>query len=314
MVGPGAKFPRRKEAAIAALLTQRNVEEAARVAGVGHTTLLRWIRDREFAAAYRKARCATYRQAIGRLQQASGAAVTALLKVLFDPGAPRPARLRAADSVLSHAKVAIEMEEIGARLSEVKRVREASKPMRRRKGDGVPAADARGSAPIAGHGAKFPRKKEAAIVALLTQRNVEEAARVTGIGTQSLYRWMRDPGFAVSYLEARLAAFGQAGARLQRASSPAVTVILKIMADPGTPAGMHVRAADLVLKHATDASEEDVAASLSDSERALGVAVPHGDRRTFDDEDPPPFTVILQPWTPASLAARTRGSVPKVAA
>jgi hypothetical protein len=34
------------------------------------------------------------------------------------------------------------------------------------------------------HGSKFGRKKEDAIAALLSQRNVEEAARVAGIGTE----------------------------------------------------------------------------------------------------------------------------------
>jgi hypothetical protein len=34
---------------------------------------------------------------------------------------------------------------------------------------------------MTGHGAKFARKKEEAIVALLTQRNLEESARSIGI-------------------------------------------------------------------------------------------------------------------------------------
>jgi hypothetical protein len=112
--------------------------------------------------------------------------------------------------------------------------------------------------PRAGHGAKSVRKRDEAIVALLTQRSVEEAARVAGIGTATLYRWMKNPEFAAAYRAARLAAFGQADARLQKASEPAVTTILKIMVDPGAPVPIQVRAADLVLKHATDASEEDI--------------------------------------------------------
>ena len=56
MVTPGSKFTRKKEEAIAALLTQRNVEEAARAAGVGTQTLLRWLKVPEFQAAYREAR------------------------------------------------------------------------------------------------------------------------------------------------------------------------------------------------------------------------------------------------------------------
>jgi transcriptional regulator with PAS, ATPase and Fis domain len=43
-----------------------------------------------------------------------------------------------------------------------------------------------------GHGTKSGRTKEIAIAALLTQRNVEKAARVARIGTQTLYRWMKE--------------------------------------------------------------------------------------------------------------------------
>jgi len=59
MVGHGAKFGRKKEEAIAALLTQRNIEEAARTAGVGTQTLLRWLKVPEFETAYREAAACT---------------------------------------------------------------------------------------------------------------------------------------------------------------------------------------------------------------------------------------------------------------
>ena len=67
---------------------------------------------------------------------------------------------------------------------------------------------------MTGHGAKFGRKQEEAIAALLTQRNVEEAARATGVATKTLLRWMQIPEFNAAYREARRAAFGQATARL----------------------------------------------------------------------------------------------------
>jgi hypothetical protein len=44
-----------------------------------------------------------------------------------------------------------------------------------------------------GHGAKFSRKMEEAIAALLTQKNFEEAARVVGVGTATLLRWQKLP-------------------------------------------------------------------------------------------------------------------------
>ena len=84
MTGHGAKFGRKKEEAIAALLTQRNVEEAAKYVGISTRTLLRWIKEPEFQAAYREARRAAYSQAVARLQQGATAAATTLIKVLLD--------------------------------------------------------------------------------------------------------------------------------------------------------------------------------------------------------------------------------------
>ena len=78
MKGHGTKFGRKKEEAITALLTQRNMEEAARTIGIGANTLLRWLQVPEFKDAYRKARRDAYSQAMARIQQASGAAVSTL--------------------------------------------------------------------------------------------------------------------------------------------------------------------------------------------------------------------------------------------
>jgi len=127
MAGHGAKFGRKKEEAIAALLSQRNVEEAAHVAGIGTRTLLRWLKLPEFQAAYRQARREAFSQSVARLQQASGAAVSTLLKIMVDPNAPASTRVRAADSVLDHGAKAIELEDIEVRVSELERAAEASK-------------------------------------------------------------------------------------------------------------------------------------------------------------------------------------------
>ena len=127
MVGPGSKFTRKKEEAIAALLTQRNVEEAARAIGIGAQTMLRWLKVPEFQKAYRDARRDAFSQSIARLQQASGAAVSTLLKVMVDPATPASSRIRAADSILDHAAKAIELEDIEVRVSELERASEAKK-------------------------------------------------------------------------------------------------------------------------------------------------------------------------------------------
>jgi hypothetical protein len=112
---------RKQEEVIAALLSQLNVEDAARAASVGTRTLLRWLKVREFQDAYRKARRAAFGQAVARLQQACSAAVSTLLKIMVDPSAPASARVRAADSVLDHTAKAIELNDLDARVAALER-------------------------------------------------------------------------------------------------------------------------------------------------------------------------------------------------
>jgi hypothetical protein len=119
MSGHGTKFNRKMEVAVAALLTQKNQEEAARVAGISLATLVRWQRLPEFKKAFREARRAVHGQAIARLQQATSAAVSTLLKVMVDPATPASTRVRAADSVLNHSAKSIELEDIEARVAEL---------------------------------------------------------------------------------------------------------------------------------------------------------------------------------------------------
>jgi len=92
MKGHGSQFDRKKEAAIAALLTQRNLEEAARTIGIS---------------------------------------VTTLLKVMVEPGTPPSTKVRAADSILDHSAKAIELEDIEARVAELERAAQAAKENRR---------------------------------------------------------------------------------------------------------------------------------------------------------------------------------------
>jgi hypothetical protein len=114
--GHGAKFGRKQEDAVAGLLSQRSIDEAARVAGISSRTLLRWLQMPEFQAAYRQACRAAYSQSAARSQQASGPAVATLLKIMVDPNAPASSRVRAAHYVLNHATKAIEIEDLEERI------------------------------------------------------------------------------------------------------------------------------------------------------------------------------------------------------
>jgi transposase-like protein len=124
-----------------------------------------------------------------------------------------------------------------------------------------------------GHGAKFGRKKEQAIVALLSHRTIEEAARAIEIVPNTLLRWMKEPEFDTAYRGAKRAAFGQSIARLHYLSSAAVTTLGKVMLEPGTPPATRVRAADSILNYTTKAIEiEDIEARVAELERAAEVA------------------------------------------
>src|ERR1035438_4653807 len=117
----GSTLGRKQEVAIAALLTQRNLEEAAGAAGIGTRTLIRWMKLPEFDAAYREARRKAFGQSIAILQQGTSAAATTLLKLLIETGTPASVRARVADSIFHHAAKAIEIEDIEARVSELER-------------------------------------------------------------------------------------------------------------------------------------------------------------------------------------------------
>jgi hypothetical protein len=117
MTGHGAKLPRKREVAIAALLSHPTVEAAAAAARVSERTLRLWLRDPEFIAEYRTARRTVLEAATGRLQQAAGQAVDALLRNLT---CGRPAaEIRAAATILQLAHQAVELVELEQRVAEL---------------------------------------------------------------------------------------------------------------------------------------------------------------------------------------------------
>jgi len=122
------------EETVAALLTQPNVDAAARSVGISVATLMRWQKVPEFQKALREARRAAFGQAIARLQQMSGAAVATLGKMMVEQGAPASTRVRAAEAIINHAAKAIEMEDIEARVTELERAAGTPKPGERFEG------------------------------------------------------------------------------------------------------------------------------------------------------------------------------------
>jgi hypothetical protein len=119
-----------------------------------------------------------------------------------------------------------------------------------------------------GHGNKFGRKKEAAIAALLVEKNHAEAARVASIDLSTLKRWMRLPEFIEEYRRARWGVVDQAYARVQQNTPTSASVLLKLMADPTTPSSSRIRAALGVFGLAHEALDLDIETRVAALEAA----------------------------------------------
>jgi transposase-like protein len=125
-------------------------------------------------------------------------------------------------------------------------------------------------------GAKLGSKKEAAILAMLTTRSIEEAARLAGVPPRTLYRWLKEHEFDAAYRKAKRTAFGQATARLHQGAGAAATTMMKIMLDAGASASTRLRAADCVFSHGRNAFEmEEIEARISALEQAAEDAKDH---------------------------------------
>ena len=99
MSGHGEKQSRKQEHAIAALLSQPTITEAAAEVGIGEATLRRWMQEPTFRVAYREARGEHLERVLARLFQASTKAVDALERNLETIDSPAT-EVRAAATLL----------------------------------------------------------------------------------------------------------------------------------------------------------------------------------------------------------------------
>jgi AcrR family transcriptional regulator len=114
---------------IEALLTCRTQAEAAKKAGINEATIWKYFQNPLFQARYREARKEGLQQGIGRLQQLTRKAIDVLEELLDDNSLPPMVRRSVADTVLTHAFKATEMEalqEIEQRLAELEEKENAS--------------------------------------------------------------------------------------------------------------------------------------------------------------------------------------------
>lgn len=112
--------------ALTALLTNPTKEAAARAAGIGLTTLKRYLADPEFMAEYRAAVSGLLDDATRESQQALSPALSTLREITTDSEAPATARIAAARSLLEYALRLTEVNDILDQLRELEEWRAES--------------------------------------------------------------------------------------------------------------------------------------------------------------------------------------------
>ena len=119
MTGHGEKFERKWEQAIAALLSQGTILQAATAAGVDESSLRRWLKDAAFKAAYHQARADLLQHSLGHIAAGLTAAALVLRGILIDKEASASSKVAAARTLFEMAMKDRELEALEARLAAV---------------------------------------------------------------------------------------------------------------------------------------------------------------------------------------------------
>lgn len=103
-----------REKALAALLTTSTITDAARVAGLSHRTLTRYLEGDEFKREYRAARASIVENAVSGLQSAASEAVETLKRNLH---CENPAvEVRCAQIIIENSIKGVEVTDLMERL------------------------------------------------------------------------------------------------------------------------------------------------------------------------------------------------------
>jgi hypothetical protein len=117
---PGGSQRRKRETAIAALLTCQTLKQAARKVGIGERTLRLWLREDEFRCAYQAARRQALEKAISSLHGALGQAVQTLKRRL--KGGKEADQIRAALGIFDRAMSGAEMLDLTSKVEELETI------------------------------------------------------------------------------------------------------------------------------------------------------------------------------------------------
>ena len=110
---------RKRQQAIACLLSAPTIALAAQNCGISDSTLARWLREEGFLREYRLAQREALSQAIATLQAAAGSAVTVLRAAMLDQTATSASRVAAARVILEFCFRGAEIADFQERLEAI---------------------------------------------------------------------------------------------------------------------------------------------------------------------------------------------------
>src|ERR1043165_5346866 len=125
------KLTPKQEKALAALLARGEGKAAAKDAGVGETTLWRWLKDSAFAEAYRAARCKLLEAGAASLTANVAKAAKVLVDIAESKDAPASARVAAARAIIEGAHKTVETLDLLPRVAELEKFLEDKKGRKR---------------------------------------------------------------------------------------------------------------------------------------------------------------------------------------
>lgn len=122
---------------------------------------------------------------------------------------------------------------------------------------------------------KLSARQEKVLLALLQFPTVEGAAKHSGVGRTTIFRYLNDQTFGREYRKRRRQSFSTATAMLNKAASVAVQILVQMVLDANTPASARVGAARAILQYSessldTEVTSYDAQALADELEREKG--------------------------------------------
>jgi hypothetical protein len=117
---------------------------------------------------------------------------------------------------------------------------------------------------------KLSTKQQTFVLALLSARNLRDAARLASIGERTAYRWMELEAVKTAYVAAQQDVFNAGLLTLKLAIDKAVKTLERHLEAEETPPGAQIRAAQIIIEQSIELHKlAELEAKIADLEARL---------------------------------------------